>query len=142
MPCERGSILTLVSGHDAPNGVSQADAAKMLNVPKRSVQKAVVVLKHGMPELIKAVEQGEIRVSAAAQVATAPVAVQQAAVAAGPKAVQAEAKQIREAKPEPNVTITPMGVAPTTGRPNKISTPTCVACVDTNSSNAGDSPRR
>jgi hypothetical protein len=50
--------------------VSQADAAKMLNVGRRSVQRAVEVRDQGAPEFIAAVDRGKVSVSAAADVAT------------------------------------------------------------------------
>jgi hypothetical protein len=51
---------------------TQADAAALLNVGERSVRSAGVVLDKGAPDLIKAVEQGEISVSAAAEFAKQP----------------------------------------------------------------------
>ena len=59
-----------------PNGgtkTSQADAAEMLNVSKRNVERATVVKSRGAPELKVAVKAGEIPVSAAANVAREPV---------------------------------------------------------------------
>jgi hypothetical protein len=50
-------------------GATQADAAKMLNVGKRSVERAREVAHHGVPDLVDAVEQGEVKVSAAAEFA-------------------------------------------------------------------------
>jgi ParB-like nuclease domain len=52
---------------DLDLAITQAAAAAALNVSKRSVQFARVVLHHGDPELIKAVEQGALPVSAAAR---------------------------------------------------------------------------
>lgn len=49
---------------------SQEQTAELLNVGKRSVERAREVLDDGAPELIEAVEQGEISVSAAAKIAT------------------------------------------------------------------------
>jgi N6-adenosine-specific RNA methylase IME4 len=49
--------------------VSQADAAKMLNVSPRLVRDAKTVKEKGPPELSKAVDQGKISVSAAAKAA-------------------------------------------------------------------------
>jgi hypothetical protein len=57
---------------DSDSGMTQAAAAAALNVSKRSVQSARVVLDHGTPELIKAVEQGRLPVSAAARTAKPP----------------------------------------------------------------------
>lgn len=50
--------------------LKQSDAAAMLNVGKRSVEHAREVIDEGAPELIEAVEQGTIAVSAAAEIAT------------------------------------------------------------------------
>jgi ParB-like chromosome segregation protein Spo0J len=47
--------------------ISQAAAAARLNVSERSIRHAGVVRKRGTPELIRAVEQGEVSVSAAAK---------------------------------------------------------------------------
>lgn len=49
--------------------VSQPEAAKMLNVSERSVRTAKQVQKSGVPELVKAVEEGSVSVSAAAVIA-------------------------------------------------------------------------
>jgi ParB-like nuclease domain len=57
---------------DLDPAMSQAAAAAALNISKRSVQFARVVLDHGDPELIKAVEQGRLSVSAAARKAKPP----------------------------------------------------------------------
>ena len=45
--------------------VSRGDAAKMLNVSTRTVNMAAAVRDTGAPELIAAVEQGKVSVSAA-----------------------------------------------------------------------------
>ena len=83
----------------APIGaVSQSDAAELLNVSRRSVQRACVVLENGAPELIAAVDAGQVSVSAAAEVATLPEDEQREVVAAGPDAVKNAAKAVREGK--------------------------------------------
>lgn len=47
---------------------TQTQAAEMLNVSRASVQRAHEVREHGTPELVKAVQQGRISVSAATEV--------------------------------------------------------------------------
>lgn len=83
--------------------VSQAQAADMLNVSERSVRTAKTVLEQGAPELVAAVEKGEVSVSAAAAVSELPQEEQAAVVAEGPKAVKAKAKEVKEAKQPPVV---------------------------------------
>ena len=51
---------------------SQSEAAGLLNVSRRTVQTAHTVSEHGAPELVDAVEQGRVSVSAAADVAARP----------------------------------------------------------------------
>jgi hypothetical protein len=48
------------------DGVPIGTAAKLVNVSKRSVARGKKVLRHGSPDLIKAVDAGSIKVSAAA----------------------------------------------------------------------------
>ena len=52
--------------------LSQADAAEALNVSRRSVARAAVVRNEGTPELIAAVEAGDIPVSTAANLVREP----------------------------------------------------------------------
>jgi hypothetical protein len=52
---------------DLDLAITQAAAAAALNISTRSVQFARVVLDHGGPELMRAVEQGALPVSAAAR---------------------------------------------------------------------------
>ena len=56
--------------------MSQAKAAELLNVGKRSVERAADVRESGAPELVRAVERGEVSVTAAADVATMPLEAQ------------------------------------------------------------------
>lgn len=83
---------------DAPIGVSQHDAAEMLNVGHRTVQRAREVLESGAPELVAAVEQGRVSVNAAATIAEAPKEQQREIVARGEKEILEAAKQIRAEK--------------------------------------------
>lgn len=75
---------------------SQGDAARMLNVSRHSVIAARKVHEHGTPELVSALDRGEVAVSAAAQVARLPKNEQ--AMAVMERRVASAAKQLREAK--------------------------------------------
>jgi N6-adenosine-specific RNA methylase IME4 len=72
----------------------------MLNVGKRSVERARAVIDEGASELIAEVEQGRISVSAAADVATLPKSQQVEIVARGEKEILEAAKSIRQEKAE------------------------------------------
>jgi N6-adenosine-specific RNA methylase IME4 len=80
--------------------MSQGQAATLLNVGKRSVERATEVRDRGAPELIHAVEQGAVSVSAAADVATLPEAEQQEIVARGEREILRAAQEIRARKGE------------------------------------------
>lgn len=77
---------------------SAEQAGSMLNVSERSVKTAKHVQDHGTPELVHAVEAGEVSVSAAAEVAGLPQEEQSRIVARGPEAVKEAAKQSRKAR--------------------------------------------
>ena len=65
-------IANLPKGSHPPIGGSaptQQAAAKIMNVSVRSGQRARLVKAHGDPGLIRAVEQGEVKVAAAAEFA-------------------------------------------------------------------------
>lgn len=83
---------------------SQEDAAKLLQVSRRSVQHAAVVLEKAAPEMVQAVERGEIPVSAAAQVIHLPKARQRELAAEGKKATAKAAKQSR-IRSQPKATL-------------------------------------
>jgi hypothetical protein len=87
--------------------ISQTQAAEMLNVSRRTVQQAMHVRDNGVPELKKAVEQGEIPVSAASEVAKLPEEEQKNVVSQGKKAIMAKAKEIRKAKKIKEIEIRP-----------------------------------
>lgn len=76
---------------------SQGDAAKMMNVSRSNLQRAGTVLDHGVPELVDAVERGEIKVSAAAEIAKLEAEQQRELVADKPKA-KAVVRELRAVK--------------------------------------------
>jgi N6-adenosine-specific RNA methylase IME4 len=85
----------------APIGAkSQEEAADLLNVSRRSTQRAREVQEQGTPELVHAVERGEVSVSAAADVATLPVEEQCEIVARGEREILQVALAIRARKGE------------------------------------------
>jgi N6-adenosine-specific RNA methylase IME4 len=92
-------LATLAHGGDrskSPNGdLTQQQAADLLNVGKRSVERAAEVRDGGAPELQHAVERGAVSVSAAADVATLPQAEQAEIVAQGERQILLAAKEIR-----------------------------------------------
>src|SRR5262249_46963970 len=80
-------------------GISQDLAAKLLNVGKRSVERAREVQDQGALELQRAVERGDVSVSAAAEIAAVvPKEEQPALVERGAKEIRRRAKQSRTTK--------------------------------------------
>lgn len=78
--------------------LDQGDAAAQLNVSERTVRTAAMVIENAAPEVVKAVESGEVSVSDAAAIADKPKAEQKAAVLAVRKG---KAKTLRAATREP-----------------------------------------
>jgi N6-adenosine-specific RNA methylase IME4/ParB-like chromosome segregation protein Spo0J len=97
-------IATLRKGanqHTAIAVPSQADAAKLLNVSVDTGQRARRVLESGAPELVAAVDRGDVAVSTAAEVATRPVERQRELMASYDKReILAAARQIRAERAE------------------------------------------
>lgn len=97
-----GKISNLGSGgyksKTANLRVSQSEAAKLLNVSERSINTAKKVQRDGAPELVEAVEQGQVSVSAAADVATLSREEQAEVVAKGEREILEKAKEIRAGK--------------------------------------------
>jgi DNA modification methylase len=95
-------LATLGRGGDPNTSIdvlgTQAGAADLLNVSVPSVQRARVVLDHGIQPLIDAVDAGDLPVSAAAEVARLPIEEQAAIVSEGPEAVQKAAKRCARAR--------------------------------------------
>lgn len=86
--------------HTAIAAPSQGEAAAILNVSVDSIQRAAIVRELGAPELVKAVESGEVAVSAAAEIARLPEPEQREIVARGEKEIVAAYKQLRADKIE------------------------------------------
>lgn len=82
--------------------LTQAQAAKQLKVSRDSVIAARKVTDEGAPELIAAVDRGEVSVNAAADVATLPKDEQAELVGGGAGAVRAAAKRIRTDRTTPS----------------------------------------
>jgi N6-adenosine-specific RNA methylase IME4/ParB-like chromosome segregation protein Spo0J len=81
--------------------MSQPEAADLLNVGRASVQRAREVLDHGAPELVAAVDAGDVSVSAAADVADLEPEEQRELVARGDEVeILRAAKEIRHRKQE------------------------------------------
>lgn len=79
-------------------GTSQAQAAEQLQVSERSVSAAKRTVDRGTPELVQAVERGEVAVSTAAVITELPKEEQAEVIAKGEKEILAKAKEIRQAK--------------------------------------------
>ncbi|MEQ8226745.1 MAG: hypothetical protein RIA64_01565 [Rhodospirillales bacterium] len=77
-------IANLTAGRPTNNSANlrNNDAAQMMNVGTRSVETARKVREHGTPEVVTAVESGEMSVSAAAVLAGQPEDVQATVMAA------------------------------------------------------------
>ena len=83
----------------APIGArSQSDAGKLLNVSRRTVQRASEVTDAAVPELASKVEQGSVSVSAAADIASLSPDQQREIVARGEREILQRAKEIRAKK--------------------------------------------
>jgi N6-adenosine-specific RNA methylase IME4 len=76
-------------------GPSIEGASRMLNIGHASVERARVVHRDGAPELQRAVERGDVRVSVAADIATQPIEEQREIVARGRKEILETSKAIR-----------------------------------------------
>jgi len=96
------NLPTLLPEADRPEPVTQAEAAELLNVSERTVRAARKVQNEGAPELVAAVQAGEVSVSAAADVATLPVEEQVEIVARGEREILEAAKAIRAEKAKIN----------------------------------------
>lgn len=90
-----GRDLPQNSGEGKRAREASRQAAAVVNVSHATIDAAGKVLAKGTPELIDAVERGDVSVSAAAEVARLPKSTQAAITAVGPEAVVAEARAQR-----------------------------------------------
>ncbi len=74
---------------------SADEAGAQVNVSTRLIAYAIKVLREGCPELVAAVESGQLPVSTAARLAALPKAEQTQAAAGGPAEMLRQARQIR-----------------------------------------------
>ena len=93
-------LATMPRGRPAENSsiepITTARAAELLNVGDASIKRAKSVREHGVPDLVAAVESGEVAVSAAMAVASLPLSEQAIIVARGKAEILAAAKRYRD----------------------------------------------
>lgn len=94
------NLPLLGDAHQEPARVTQADAARLLNVSERSVRAARQVQEGGAPELVAALDAGAVAVSTAADLTALPKTQQAEIVAKGEAEILAAAKAIRAEKAE------------------------------------------
>jgi hypothetical protein len=82
-------------------GKTRDEAAAQMKIGRSSLDRAKKVQRDGIPELVQAVDSGEISVNAAWGVSSLPADEQAAALADGVKAVKAKGKKAREAAKKP-----------------------------------------
>ena len=81
--------------------LSKADLARQAKLSTAQVSQIEKIHAHAAPEVIEAVKNGEISLSAAAVVASLPEPEQRAAAAGGKDELKQAAKRVREAKRKP-----------------------------------------
>jgi hypothetical protein len=97
-----GRIANLDNGYRAPlsgdkGAVTQAEAASLLNISATSVQRGHAIIARGAPELVAAVERGDVTIGAASLVVHLPPSEQREILAQGGKAVAQKAEALRSA---------------------------------------------
>ena len=83
---------------ESPPWNTREDVAKAARVSSNTISQIERIQKAATPQLVEAVRSGTISINAAANVASLPEAVQNAAVAGGRKQLQQAARQVREQK--------------------------------------------
>jgi transcriptional regulator with XRE-family HTH domain len=89
---------TPAAAPESPPWNTREDVAKAARVSSNTISQIERIQKAATPQLVEAVRAGTISINAAANVASLPEAVQNAAVAGGRKELQQAAKQVREQK--------------------------------------------
>jgi N6-adenosine-specific RNA methylase IME4 len=89
-----------------PRGGVQAEVAKTLHIGVRTGQRAKVVLEQGVPGLVRRVEQGEISVKIAAEVAKLEPDIQQAFVGYSEGKLRGSVKAVTRAQREKRLATT------------------------------------
>lgn len=84
--------------------IGQREAARMMNVSRRSVQYATEVLKKGIPELTEQVWQGNLKVSTAAMISRLPKEKQREIIAKDKSEIKRVVKAM-QAKKKPIVKL-------------------------------------
>jgi transcriptional regulator with XRE-family HTH domain len=83
---------------ESPPWNTREDVAKAARVSSNTISQIERIQKAATPQLVEAVRSGTISINAAANVASLPEAMQNAAVAGGRKELQQAARQVREQK--------------------------------------------
>ncbi len=87
-----GTNQHLPIGNSTPTRIA---AAAQLNVGKRSVARARDVVSNGVPELVAAVDRGEVAVSIAAELARLPADTQREVLTRAPEEIRSIAREVR-----------------------------------------------
>lgn len=86
--------------------VTQGEAAAIMKVGRSSVQRARKVIERAAPEVVTAVDRGELEVKAAAEIADAPQAEQTAAMSEGKAGVKQLRRKVKAAAaPTPSTKV-------------------------------------
>lgn len=96
MPFGGNQHTKLGSANLQTQPVTQTAAAELLNVSPRSLATAKKVLEEGAPELVAAVERGELAVSTAADLSQLPADEQREVLTRTPEDIRAIARDVRQ----------------------------------------------
>lgn len=103
--------------------VTEPEAAGLLNVSVPSVSRARRVVDHGAPEVVAAVQSGQVAVSAAARVVELPRHEQVEIIARGEEEIRRVAKEIEERRREENRQKRDAKIAELRARPEPLIVP-------------------